>query len=153
MFSVFRATYLSDAGRITSGIRASDLPSANGLSELFNEFGGMSFQGGIYRILQPTELERWKERLTAAFPNRQNVIPFGYDWLGRLFALDPARLENGEPGVILLEPGTGEALEVPADLASFHEVELVEYHDAALASSFFDVWRQNNHPAPGYHEC
>jgi hypothetical protein len=51
----------------------------------------------------------------------QRACPFGYDWLGRQFALDSSRVENGESLVLLMEPGTAEVLEIPLSFAAFHE--------------------------------
>ncbi len=41
---------------------------------------------------------------------------------------------------MMLEPGTGEALEIPTSFVAFHNEELVDYRDAALASEFFCRW-------------
>ncbi|MBJ7353947.1 MAG: DUF1851 domain-containing protein [Thermoleophilaceae bacterium] len=80
-----------------------------------------------------------------AFPEfAQRVCPFGYDWLGRQFAVDSGRVEDGQPQVLMLEPGTGEALEIPVDFAVLHDEELVEHSDAALASAFFRAWSEVN---------
>ncbi len=37
--------------------------------------------------------------------------------------------------VLMLEPGTGEALEIPCTIKSFHDRELIENRDAALAAT------------------
>jgi hypothetical protein len=51
--------------------------------------------------------------INGAFPDfATRACPFGSDWLGRLFAVDSARVENGEPLVLMMEPGTGEVLEI-----------------------------------------
>jgi hypothetical protein len=44
----------------------------------------------------------------------------------------------------MLEPGTGEVLEIPTTFMAFHEEELVDYQDAALAVEFFNQWREKN---------
>ena len=44
------------------------------------------------------------------------------------------------PLVLMLEPGTGEALEIPASFATFHERELIAEPDAVAAFSFFKEW-------------
>jgi type VI secretion system (T6SS) immunity protein Tdi1 len=66
--------------------------------------------------------------------------PFAYDWLGRQFAHDRDRVVEGEALVLLLEPGTGAALEIPMSFARFHEEELVNDAEATLAQSFFEEW-------------
>jgi hypothetical protein len=44
----------------------------------------------------------------------------------------------------MIEPGTGEVLEIPASLTDFHNAELVQYRDAALAATFFQQWADAN---------
>jgi hypothetical protein len=44
---------------------------------------------------------------------------------------------------LLLEPGTGEALEIPFSFARFHE-QLDELREPALAASFFASWARAN---------
>ena len=71
------------------------------------------------------------------------MCPFGYDWLGSQFALDSGRTEDGEPLVLILEPGTGEALQVPQSFAAFHE-QLDDFREPALSAGFFAAWVQAN---------
>jgi hypothetical protein len=81
------------------------------------------------------------------------VTSFGVDWLGRIFALDSRRRVSGRPGVTLFEPGTGQALEVPCNIESFHDEELVDYKDAALAEAFFNEWILKGGRGPSYSQC
>jgi hypothetical protein len=68
---------------------------------------------------------------------------FAADWLGRLFAADSSRTNpDGEPQVLMLEPGTGEALEVPVSVSALHTSELLEAADALVAEPFYRAWRQ-----------
>ena len=53
--------------------------------------------------------------------------------------MDYGRVEHREPLVLLLEPGTGEALEIPCSFSAFHE-QLDELREPALAESFFASW-------------
>jgi hypothetical protein len=46
--------------------------------------------------------------------------------------------------VMMLEPGTGEALEIPSGFVSFHDEEFVDYRNEALASEFFASWATAN---------
>jgi hypothetical protein len=48
------------------------------------------------------------------------------------FAVDEGRRVATEPLIILLEPGTGEAPEIPANLIAFHEKTLVDCTEADL---------------------
>lgn len=121
------------------------LLSAIGYRELSGRFAGCTFGDGIYRIHDSTSGPLALARVIDAFPEfAGRARPFGFDWLGRQFALDSGRREGDEPLVLLLEPGTGEALEIPQTLVNFHDEELVDYRDAALAESFFRHWRDRN---------
>lgn len=78
---------------------------------------------------------------------------FGVDWLGRIFAVDGRRLVGGAPGVVMFEPGTGEALEVPCNIVSFHEEELIDYREEALAESFYLRWMSSGGRVPLIDQC
>jgi len=80
-------------------------------------------------------------------------MPFAYDWLGRLFAIDCTRMEEGAPAILMLEPGTGQALQIPCNLISFHENELIEYGEEALAVTFYKQWIENGGDAPMQNQC
>lgn len=112
------------------------------------------FLEGAYRLHRPEDIGRFTNLATAAFPDFSARIEcFGADWLGRQFAVDRSRLVDGVPQVLMLEPGTGEALEIPADRASFHAVELIQEADAAAAYSFFKQWLAAGGVLPDYGQC
>lgn len=70
-----------------------------------------------------------------------DIRPFAFDWLGRQFGFDAAVAEDARfRSVLLVEPGTGEILTIPATFDEFHDSTLHEYEDAALASGFFLEW-------------
>ncbi|WP_245235391.1 T6SS immunity protein Tdi1 domain-containing protein [Mesorhizobium erdmanii] len=124
------------------------------LNELLSSFGGVSFNHGLYRIVGAKDLPAWSDRITRGFPAfAGRITSFGYDWLGRTFAVDTKTTEEGEPGVVMFEPGTGQALQIPANVQTFHEVELQDYEDAALASNFYKAWRGSGGAAPTYDQC
>jgi hypothetical protein len=121
------------------------LLAATGYAELAGRFAGSSFQNGLYRLHDAASGPRAQSLINEAFPSfSARACPFAFDWLGRQFALDDGRKAAGEPLVLLLEPGTGQALEVPMPFSAFHDEELVDYHDAALATGFFVTWAQHN---------
>lgn len=129
-------------------------PNIPELREFFVKFGGASFQDGLYRVIRPAELDKWQERIGLAFPEFEGRITcFGFDWLGTTFAIDSGRLEDGQNGVVMFEPGTGEALEIPANLVSFHDSGLLEFGEATIAIGFYEKWRASGGPAPDYDQC
>ncbi|MDE2595236.1 MAG: DUF1851 domain-containing protein [Sphingomonadales bacterium] len=124
------------------------------MRELIEGLGGISFDRGLYRLIQASDVEDWNARVAVAFPEfGERVVCFGFDWLGRVFAVDRERSEHGQPGVVMFEPGTGEALQIPCNIGTFHDEELIEYGDAALASEFHQRWLKNGGSAPRYEQC
>lgn len=154
LFTTFSSQFRPDEVRAQP---SSAVASASLIPELRNfleRFGGLSFNDGLYRVVAINELDDWAERLDAAYPGHKGRLTcFAVDWLGRAFALDDARQVDGQPGVLLLELGTGDALEVPCSLQSFHEDELINYREAALAESFYEQWRAAGGPTPKSDEC
>lgn len=130
------------------------VPNEKALSPVLNSLGGGSFGGGIYRVIKVADLNVWAQRVNLAFPIfEERITCFSYDWLGRVFAEDPARLVGGLPGVVMFEPGTGEALEIPSNILTFHDEELPQFADAALAASFFQQWLNQGGKRPAASEC
>ena len=154
MFEKFQHGFLrdpTDSVSVTAGVA---IPSIVGLPELLSSLGGSSFAGGLYRVVHSKDLEAWKQRVTHAFPQfEKRIVCFGYDWLGRVFALDSGRVEGGQPAVVMFEPGTGKALEIPSNILTFHDSELVSFGEAALAISFFQEWLGSGGQRPSSAQC
>jgi hypothetical protein len=151
MFHRFRAEYapLKDSGPSSAIWQHERLADVDGYVELASEFAGATFGGGLYRLHDASSADQALTFSAEAFPEfSTRVCPIGYDWLGRQFVIDSGRVADGQPQVLMLEPGTGEALEIPASFAAFHEVELVEHADAALAIDFFDAWSATSDALP-----
>lgn len=110
--------------------------SGPGLAE---RFGGCTFGAGIYRVHSAMSAGQAHEWIAEAFPPYADAVScFGFDWLGRQFAADH-RLGDADPSVVIFEPGTGDVLEIPVPFSRFHDEELVQEGEAALAQSFFDA--------------
>lgn len=124
------------------------------LGRLLNELGGKTFNNGLYRVLQPDQVPAATQAMEGAFPEyRGRIVPFAFDWLGRHFASDRGRLENGISQVLMLEVGAGEAIEIPASVLDFHNTELVDYSDDALAAPFWRQWRSQNPKDLAFADC
>ncbi|ROM86464.1 DUF1851 domain-containing protein [Pseudomonas brassicacearum] len=154
MYDIFRSSFSEDYRVVDKGLTALDIKGdAYGVSELMSEFGGCSFDRALYRVMAPSSNSEWNQVVEYAFPNFDGRVQcFGYDWLGRIFALDSGRLEGGHSGVVMFEPGTGEALEIPCNIVTFHNEELMEYREEALAVSFHIQWLAQG-AAPSYEDC
>lgn len=147
MVARFSAAFRPTGAQASGGHvwRDARLVEAKGYLELADACAGRSFDDGLYRLHDDESGPRALRLLEEAFPEfAGTVVPFGQDWLGRQFALDMERREKRQPLVLLFEPGTGEALDIPADFTSFHRDVLVNRRDDALASQYFDEWRGRN---------
>lgn len=155
MFENFQSKY--EKNNVSEGAKLLpfDLPvKAAGLSEFFENYSGCSFGGGLYRVHSFQDIEKWNEVVGKAFPEFSNrIFCFGCDWLGRQFSLDKGRIESGEPLILMLEPGTGEVLEIPVNFIQFHENELVDYANEALAAEFFQEWLSAGNESPKLDQC
>jgi hypothetical protein len=115
-----------------------------GYADFSKVWAGTTFEQGLYRVVDATTGPVLARLAAEAFPDfAARVHPFAYDWLGRAFALDASRITGGQPMVLMLEPGTGEALEIPHSFTRFHE-ELADLMEPALAASFFEAWAKTN---------
>ncbi len=145
MFRRFTGAFKVTGQPVKSGTKP-DAPSVLDSKEyrwLMAEFGGATFEHGLYRLRAANEIRHWNAIVGEAFPEfAARISCFGYDWLGRHFALDFGRMKGRQPLVAMLEPGTGEVLEIPADFVQFHNAELVDFTDAVLARDFFLAWRR-----------
>lgn len=153
MFDAFQTRFPRDPRAESDG--GNDLvPDQQGLSEFISQYGGASFGGNLYRIVTASKIDSWNARIEAAYPEfTGHITCFAYDWLGRAFALNQMRLEDGKPGVTMFEPGTGEALEIPCNLQTFHSDELLEFGEAALAISFYEDWLGAGGASPSLDQC
>src|SRR5882757_3902498 len=105
MFEAFRRSFPRDPGQVSGTGGAGPKSNVPGFSELIENFGGSSFGCGVYRLIRAADLDQWKARISLGFPEfERRIACFGYDWLGRAFAIDSQRQEHGQPGVLMFEP-------------------------------------------------
>lgn len=122
--------------------------------ECINQLGSKSYNEGIYSVFDPNNVIRSTKMIWDAFPEYNGkVAVFGCDWLGRYFAVDTRRLETGRPQILSMEPGAGEVLQIPNGIEAFHNVDLIEYEDAALAFNFFQEWKSLSGEEIGLGQC
>lgn len=117
---------------------------------MVDQLGGKSYQQGILVVFDNEEVARSTLTIWEMFPRlKDQATVFGCDWKGRYFA---TRQADGEE-VILIEPDTDSIYEIEVGLAEFYNSELVQHHDAALASTFFQEWKENTPEELLLHQC
>lgn len=139
------------------GPRRGGRPAASPVASVVDALGGVSLSGGLYRVFDADGVADWSATAAESFPAFEGrVTVFAADWLGRLFAADAARRDKeGSEIVLMLEPGTGEVLEIPCTVEAVHTAELLEAADALVAAGFYEEWRaESEDTAPLDHsEC
>lgn len=155
MFEKFNE-FFSIKNIIEKEIKLGDLRTVdvNGFQEFFSKYEGKSLGEGIYRIHKYKNIVKWNNIISNCFPKYNNKIYcFGYDWLGRQFALDFNNIFKNEPQILMFEPGTGCVLNIPCDFIKFHENEITTYSESCLSSDFFKIWIKNNNYNLKLNEC
>lgn len=119
--------------------------SVLGFNELLNNYQGSSFGEGIYRLHNYSDIKKWNKVISDAFPDfKERIQCFGYDWLGRQFSIDKTRILDGQPQILMFEPGTGDVLEIPCNFIQFHNDEIPNYNESCLATIFFHDWMKSS---------
>ena len=145
MFERFKSVFSADTGISMPVWRDDALLTIRGYRELMEEFAGRSFDGGLYRLHSAVSGPVGQELVSRAFPEfAGRVRVFGFDWMGRQAAADFGRVDSHGPMMLVLEPGAGEALEIPVGFEWFHDEEMVDFRNELLASDFFAQWRESN---------
>lgn len=162
-FNFFRSKTSVDLNRFNTAFTATANDGAEGdsvdfdienLALILNALGGKTFNHGIYRVLHSRQVSSATAELENVFPEyRGRIVPFAFDWLGRYFACDRKRIEKGQPQVLLLEVGMGEAMQIDASIVDFHNVELVDFADDALAGKLWREWRTRNPADLSFKDC
>jgi hypothetical protein len=139
MLEEFSKRYRLTAREQPSGRRGDGYPAVIG--DLLEAHGGSTFESGLYRIHGFVSAEIANGFVCAYFPEYAPVVNcFSFDWLGRQYSLNAQSGTPNDPGILLFEPGTGLALEVPGTFSGFHRDELTRHGDEDLSVDFFRDW-------------
>jgi hypothetical protein len=148
MFELFE-----DEFTVTGRVDVVSSGNEGALSVFRARYGGSTFNNGLYRAHTTESAAASAVRVAEAFAWRGDFACFAFDWLGREFAVNLSNLRLNDPPVLLFEPGTGEVLEIPVPFSEFHDDELVNYGDAALARGFFQAWREATNVDLRFSQC
>jgi hypothetical protein len=117
------------------------------LIDFFTDYGGASFDKGLFKIHNKSSSFYWTNLVCRFFPKyKDKICCFAYDWMGRQFAVDLDNPSNN----YLFDPATGEDFELPQTLTGFFNEELVEYREETLVTEDFNyvLDRLNIHILP-----
>ena len=104
-------------------------------SELLLEFGGKSFDNGLYTIHTFKDSLKWTNLLSHYFEKfKDEMISFGHDWMGRQFCV-PTRSNEC---ILMFDPATQEDFFIDENLLFFHNNILVEDKIDFLALDTFE---------------
>ena len=122
--------------------------------EIIPRLSGTSFEGGLYRVHDNFMSQKWTKVVTEVFHQYEGRVKcFGCDWLGRQFALDFERVDEGNPQILLFQVGTGQVYEVPAGIIGFHDHILIEMAEPTLERSLYQNWREAGNPKLNPSQC
>jgi hypothetical protein len=134
MYDKFLTNNSPKAGQIIEKHYAFDGEINTEIQTLFEECGGYSFKNGLYKVHNPDSSVHWSSIIGNYFAQyKGRIIPFGYDWLGRQFAVDVARKNF----ILMFDPSTAESLELNQNIVSFHNLDLVDDIDSFLSEEHF----------------
>ena len=121
-------------------------------TDFISGLGGKSFGNGVFRSFSCENVAVWTKTVEEAYPDFKNMFRlFGFDWLGRCFAID---LREGTQGnVLLFEIGTGDVLLIPCTMEAFLNKEILQNADACLAQNFFLKWQEYSQEPVEYGDC
>jgi hypothetical protein len=121
------------------------------LEILFRECGGAVVNSGLYRVHTPQSCEFWSRILNKYFAGYGGKIyPFGFDWLGRQFAI------NGSNSKVIasFDPATIQGYELEESIVSFHNTDMVVNRDDTVSENAFGLFlKELGVNKLSYNEC
>lgn len=154
MFEKFLTKFKVDSGTAVSRVGHAISHPDVGCIHLLREAGHLSFENGIYRLINEDKVGEWMQKLSSSFPMYQDKItPFAYDWLNRVYCVQ-ADLEFGASHCLLVSQITDEVLKIPFSLETFHNEVLLTNLKEILEPDLFSEFLQNSQRSSlGITEC
>ncbi len=115
MFKNFKSNFIKFSSTENPLIEMKGIPFK--YSELLLEFGGKSFDNGLYTIHTFKDSLKWTGLLSHYFEKfKDEIISFGHDWMGRQFCV-PTRSDEC---ILMFDPATQEDFFIDENLFFFH---------------------------------
>lgn len=144
MFEKFKRSFLKDNASMVNSVDLSNLnlgllQDDGGLTSFLKEFGGASFNRGLYRVLDIADILPCSLRITTAFPDYEGrICPFAYDWLNRVYCVDVSQIADAQSMLHLFSHITDEVFQLPFEVVHFHNEVLTDRECQVLDSDMFD---------------
>lgn len=111
--------------------------------DFLNCYGGDVLGEGLFTVFKIEDISKWNGIVSEAYMDFPKIFSvFGYDWLGRCFAVDLRDETKGN--VLMFEIGTADILEIPVALEKFLNDEIPNFSNDCLASDFFEEWKEHS---------
>jgi len=110
------------------------------LNEVVTKIGSRSFNNGLFRTYNASEIELYTKNIEESFPNSKNkIICFGRDWLNRQFTIKI----NKPYHINRFDIYFNDVIDIPISLKIFFEEEIIEYTNELLSEEFFYQWQKS----------
>lgn len=137
---------------VTSRSPAGSVVLGNGVpadyASLIGEYGGSTFGRGLYRIHTPESAVMAKSWILdyhlALHDTLHDVLPVGFDWLGREWVASGRELVGGQTTqMYLLDPSSAEVLDIPMGIGPLHREEFAEDGPDLLEAPWYESFRSD----------
>lgn len=150
MFERFLSKYPVESRGTGARWDVPELRSIAGYDELWSQVGDAPLCDGLLRLVDAESGRNASSFVREGFPELSTrAVPFAVDWIGRVVAIDLGR----PPGLLLIEPGSGQAFEIDESFHDYFDIDLVDDPMTLLESNLFGAWRNAGGLIPTNGQC
>lgn len=121
------------------------------LANLFEEFSGAIFDRGLLKIHNIGSFYFWTELTFEYFKKfKGDSYCFAFDWVGRQYAVN---YSENKPRILMLDPATAEAFELPKGIEDFFNEDLPEFKEDLLEVDTFAFLEERLFSDFKFEEC
>lgn len=115
-------------------------------------FGGMQFGKGLFNAFDKGDLRYWEKNILNIFPEYKGKFElFGYDWMGRCFAV--TMLGQDEEKILVFDPSTLEVNDIPLCFMDFVNKAIPTSTNECFSADAFINWHNTNGVELEYLQC
>lgn len=115
-------------------------------------FGGMSFGKGMFNVFDKGDLRYWEKNIIKIFPEYKGKIElFGYDWMGRCFAVNS--LGSDDEKILVFDPSAMEVNDIKLSFMEFINKAVPASVNECFSSDAFIRWYNESGTELEYLQC